>query len=132
MKTALLNVTKERDQLKVQMERLLAGAPNGIEGPAVDLGNMSQFFKSKARATTAVSSESPSAPSRSPRTQTFRHSIKKVSQLPSLELAGQGTPPPKPKRPPKELVVRYQVQEQEQEEVRPRSTSILQTLFPRR
>lgn len=47
----------------------------------------------------------------------------------SLFLWWPGTPPPKPKRPPKELVVRYRVQEQEQEEVRPRSTSILQTLF---
>ena len=31
------------------------------------------------------------APSRSPRTQTFRHSIKRVTQLPSLEPAGTGT-----------------------------------------
>ena len=47
----------------------------------------------------------------------------------SLFLWWPGTPPPKPKRPPKELVVRYRVQEQEQEEVRPRSASILQALF---
>ena len=31
------------------------------------------------------------APSRSPRSQTFRHSIKKVTQLPSLDPAGTGT-----------------------------------------